>query len=41
MKKISTYLNAGWDFVDETANGADDIWWMPDSDYSRLRWESF
>jgi hypothetical protein len=25
-KNESTYLNVGWDFVNETANGTDDIW---------------
>jgi len=29
-----------WDFVDETANGTDDIWWILEGqDYPRLRWE--
>jgi hypothetical protein len=35
----STYRNAGWDFVGETANGTDDIWYMPGYDYPRLTWE--
>jgi hypothetical protein len=36
----STYLNAGWDFVGETANGTEDIWWMAEGqDYPRLWWE--
>lgn len=26
MKILSTYTNAGWDFVDETVNGTADIW---------------
>ncbi len=26
MRDIDTYLNAGWDFVNETANGTDDYW---------------
>ena len=32
---------AGWDFIDETDNGTDDIWWINDEgqDYSRLWWE--
>ena len=30
MQDINTYLNAGWDFVDETDNGTEDIWMMPD-----------
>ena len=37
MQDIDTFLDAGWDFVDETANGTQDIWWMPVSDYPRLR----
>lgn len=28
MMDINTYLDAGWDFVDETKNGAEDIWWI-------------
>ena len=26
MKTKSTFINAGWDFVDETANGTADYW---------------
>jgi len=26
MRNINTYLDAGWDFVDETTNGYEDIW---------------
>lgn len=26
MQDINTYLNAGWDFVDEVTNGTEDIW---------------
>ena len=26
MKTLETYLNAGWDFVNETTNGEEDIW---------------
>lgn len=29
MQDINTYLAAGWDFVDETENGTEDIWAMP------------
>ncbi len=36
MKVMGTYANASWDFVDETANGIDDIWYMPDNDYPGL-----
>jgi len=28
MQDINTYLDAGWDFVNETANGTQDIWAM-------------
>ena len=28
MQTASTFLEAGWDFVDETANGTEDIWWI-------------
>jgi hypothetical protein len=40
MQTASTFLDAGWDFVDETANGTDDIWWILEGkDYPRLWWE--
>jgi formylglycine-generating enzyme required for sulfatase activity len=40
MQTIITFLNAGWDFVDETMNGPNDIWKMWDGyDYPRLAWE--
>ena len=39
MKMVNTFLNAGWDFIDETVNGAEDIWWMPGSDYPMLWWQ--
>jgi hypothetical protein len=40
MQTAGTYLEAGWDFVGETGNGADDIWWIIESqDYPRLWWE--
>ncbi|MCD6394805.1 MAG: hypothetical protein J7M40_15035 [Planctomycetes bacterium] len=29
MQTESTFADAGWDFVDETANGTEDIWRMP------------
>jgi hypothetical protein len=41
MQKASTFLEAGWDFVDETVNGTDDIWWILEGqDYPRL-WREF
>jgi hypothetical protein len=40
MQTASTFLETGWDFVDETANGTDDIWWILEGqDYPRLWWE--
>ncbi len=39
MQAIDTYLDAGWDFMGETDNGTDDLWWMPESSYPRLWWE--
>lgn len=38
MQDINTYLNAGWDFIDESANGTDDIWMMPKSPAYPLLW---
>jgi hypothetical protein len=41
MQIESTFLEAGWDFVDETENGTDDIWWILEGqDYPRLWWEA-
>jgi hypothetical protein len=40
MMDVQTYLAAGWDFVGETANGTEDIWWILEGqDYPRLSWE--
>jgi len=43
MQTASTFLEAGWDFVDETENGTEDIWWILEAragrDYPRLWWE--
>ena len=40
MQTVSTFLDAGWDFVDETDNGTEDIWWIDEGqDYPRLWWE--
>ena len=40
MHTASTFLEAGWDFIDETANGTEDIWWILEGqDYPRLWWE--
>jgi hypothetical protein len=41
MQTASTFLEAGWDFVDEIANGTEDIWWINEGqDYPRLWWEA-
>ncbi len=38
MKHQSSFF--GWDFVGETENGEDDIWWIDEGrDYPRLSWE--
>jgi formylglycine-generating enzyme required for sulfatase activity len=40
MKTKSTFTDAGWDFVGETANGPNDIWWINEGkDYPRLSWQ--
>jgi len=40
MQKAKTFLDAGWDFVGETANGAEDLWWILEGkDYPRLAWQ--
>ena len=40
MKTARTFLDARWDFVGETANGTEDIWWILEGkDYPRLTWE--
>lgn len=40
MQMASTFLDAGWDFVNESENGNEDIWWINEGqDYPRLWWE--
>jgi hypothetical protein len=40
MQTAATFLDAEWDFVDEAANGIEDIWWiLEEKDYLRLWWE--
>ena len=42
METASTFLDAGWDFVGETANGTEDIWWIDEGkDYPHLWWEKY
>ncbi|UCD50585.1 MAG: hypothetical protein JSW27_24045 [Phycisphaerales bacterium] len=37
MKKQATFTSAGWDFIGETENGIDDIWFIAEGlDYPRL-----
>jgi len=39
MKTLSTFTSAGWDFVDETENGTDDIWTIDENvDYPKHVW---
>lgn len=41
MQRADTFLEAGWDFVNETQNGAEDIWHIDEgNDYPRLWWEN-
>ncbi len=41
MQTGGTYLDAGWDFVGETGNGSEDLWWIDEGrDYPRLWWEA-
>ena len=39
MQTESTFTDAGWDFVGETANGIEDTWFIPQQDYPHLWWE--
>ena len=41
MQTPSTFLDAGWDFVGETANGTEEVWKIAEGlDYPRLWWET-
>jgi len=41
MQIAETFLEADWDFVDETDNGTEDIWWIDEGvDYPHLWWEA-
>jgi hypothetical protein len=41
MQTAATFLDAGWDFVGEIVNGAEDLWWIDEGkDYPRLWWET-
>ena len=40
MKTLSTFTDAGWDFIGETINGTEDIWWILDGiTYPKLAWQ--
>jgi len=40
IQTAGTFLEAGWDFVDETKNGTEDIWWILEGqNYPRLWWQ--
>ena len=40
MQTAATFLEAGWDFMGEMANGTKDIWWILEGkDYPRLWWQ--
>ncbi len=40
MYNSNTFMDAGWDFMDEIQNGTEDIWWINEGqDYPRLLWE--
>jgi hypothetical protein len=40
MKTRSTFTNAGWDFVGETTNGTEDIWFIRQGiDYPKFVWQ--
>jgi hypothetical protein len=41
MKTKSTFTSAGWDFIDESANGTDDIWRLciNGTDYPKFFWD--
>jgi len=41
MQMAQTFLDAGWDFAGETANGGDDLWWINEGQgYPHLWWEA-
>jgi hypothetical protein len=40
MQTADTCLDAKWDFMGETVNGVEDLWWIVEgNDYPRLWWE--
>lgn len=41
LSDIDTFLDAGWDFVDESINGMDAVWFLAAGDYPHLTWEIY
>jgi len=39
MQTQSTFTDAGWDFVGESTNGTEDIWYCDEPNYPKLVWE--
>ncbi len=40
MQTAATFLEAAWDFIGETENGTEEVWWIDEGhDYPRLWWE--
>ncbi len=40
MHTAKIFLDVGWDFVGETKNGTEDVWWILEGkDYPRFQWE--
>jgi len=40
MSDPNSFIEAGWDFVDETENGKEDIWMMGDAGHPILSWQA-
>ncbi len=41
LQTLSTFIDAGWDFQAETANGQEDYWTFVAYDYPHLAWEGY
>ncbi|OXU15933.1 CARDB domain-containing protein [Sedimentisphaera salicampi] len=41
MKKEANFKAAGWDYIDETANGEEDYWYTAESGYPEFTWTIF
>ncbi len=40
MQDAAIFVAVGWDFVNESANGSMDLWYLPTGDYPRLYWQA-